>query len=115
MKTVRLDVKNIPIGRAASEAAKILLGKDSVSFSANKVVEVELVIENIEDIALDTKKISKKAYFKHSGYLGNLKTIKAQDLIDKDPKSYFKAVVAGMLPNNRLKKPRLKKIKFKGS
>jgi len=112
MKTVRINVKGKTPGRAASEAAKVLIGKDEVSYSPNRIPDVELIIENIDHLSLEPQKITKKTYYKHSGYLGKLKTIKAQTLIDKDIQGYFKKVVSGMLPNNKLKTARLKRIKF---
>jgi len=112
MKTVKINVKGKTLGRAASEAAKVLIGKDELSYSPNKIPDVELIIENVKLLTFEPKKAIKKTYYKHSGYLGKLKTMKAQTLIEKDPQSYFKKVVSGMLPNNKLKVARLKRMKF---
>jgi large subunit ribosomal protein L13 len=110
--TKTIDVDGMPLGRAASNVARELMGKEEVGFAPNKTPNILIEIKNIEKIKIaDSKKIKKK-YFSHSGYLGNLKSKRMGDFLDKSPQDLFLKVVAGMLPRNKLRGNRLAKIKF---
>lgn len=111
MKT--LDAKNNSLGRVASEAAKMLMGKDSASYQANVVVDEKVQIINASKIKLEPKKLKQKVYQKYSGYPGGLKEQTMEVMIAK--KGYgeiFKKAVYGMLPANRLRKLRMKNLEI---
>lgn len=112
MKEITFDLKGKSVGRAASEVAKILMGKNEVDFSPNKVSPVTIKIKNAGLLKMDISKMYKKKYYYHSGYLGNLREVPLKEEFEKSPNEFFVKVLGGMLPRNRLKKPRLSQVKF---
>lgn len=112
MKQLNYDVQGMSIGRAASEVAKMLMGKDDLDFARNRVPDVQIHILNCEKLALDPKGQIKKIYYRHSGYLGNLKSRSQKEIFENSPKALFMSVLGGMLPNNKLKTYRIKKVIF---
>lgn len=111
MKEVKLDLKNKPLGRAAVEVANVLIGKDQVDYAPNKIPEVFVVLQNLEEVSLDPKKLFNEKYYSHSGYLGSLKEMTLEKMWDKDKLALFKKVVMGMLPKNKLAAERIKRIR----
>tara|TARA_B100000508_G_scaffold60333_1_gene47129 strand:- start:171058 stop:171411 length:354 start_codon:yes stop_codon:yes gene_type:complete len=111
--TYTIDATDRPIGRVATEAATILLGKNTPEFAKNVVAPVALTIENVEKLKISEKKRTQKEYQRYSGYPGGLKIQSLQDLIDK--KGYEEAMrkaIYGMLPGNKLRAQRMKRVTF---
>jgi len=111
--TYTIDATDRPIGRVATEAAVILLGKNSPEFAKNAVAPVQLTIENADKLKISEKKRSQKDYQRFSGYPGGLKIQSLQDLINK--KGYeevLRKAVYGMLPGNKLRAERMKRLSF---
>ncbi|MCX6784971.1 MAG: 50S ribosomal protein L13 [Candidatus Komeilibacteria bacterium] len=104
------DAKNKIAGRLASQVAKLLIGKDQVSFESNKVAAVKAKVINITELKFTGKKMDQKKYYRHSGYLGNLRTSNLKTVWQKDPKKVFQQIVSGMLPKNKLRSLRLKNL-----
>ncbi len=111
MKEIKIDVTAIPFGRAASQTARILMGKNKVDFAYNKVTDDFVVIENIEKIKIVESKAN-NLYYRHSGYIGNLKSKKLSEIATNDLKGFFTSVVKKMLPDNKLRKSRLKRLRI---
>ena len=63
------------------------------------------------DVVLTGRKWDKKNYYRHSGYIGGLKTITAKKLLEKKPEDLVRIAVKGMLPKNRLGSKLFKKLK----
>jgi large subunit ribosomal protein L13 len=112
MKEHTLDVTDIPFGRAASEVAKVLLGKNRPNFAPNIVTDEIIYVENLDKIKIPATKIRNK-YYRHSGYLGNLKTTTLGERVEKDLPGFFRSTVKGMLPDNKLREARLKRLKIR--
>lgn len=110
---MEIDAKNQKLGRLASKIALILQGKNKASFSPEKEGEEEVIVKNVDKISIDKKKLENKVYWRHSGYPGGLKKITLKELFEKDPREVLKRAVWGMLPKNKLRKRRIKKLKFK--
>lgn len=108
-----IDAKNKSLGRLASEIAKILQGKNKADFGPEKEGTEIVEIENVEKIKIPIAKLQKKIYYRHSGYPGGIKKITMEELIKKDPKEHLKKAVFGMLPSNKLRKKRIKRLRFK--
>ena len=64
-----------------------------------------------EKIVLTGRKLEEKNYYRHSGYIGGLKTISAKELIEKRPEDLIRFAVKGMLPKNKLGRQIFKKLK----
>lgn len=111
MKEHKINVEGMPFGRAASQVAKILMGKNKADFAYNKVTDDIVIIENIEKIKIAESKMN-NLYFSHSGYIGNLITKKLSEIAANDIKGFFTSVVKKMLPDNRLRKSRINRLKF---
>lgn len=111
MNELQIDAKQRPIGRVASEVAMILNGKMDVEYQFNKVPDVIVTVSNLKDVNIDSSKKSNE-YYRHSGYPGALKSKTLGEIFDDNPQELFLMMVKRMLPDNRLRKGKLKKIKF---
>ena len=111
-QTIKLDAKNQSMGRLASKIAMCLMGKNSPSYQqhidAGDIVEVE----NASQMKFTGNKLQNKEYHHHTGYVGNLKTIKLKDLFPAKADLLLKKCVLGMLPKNRLRNEMIKRLKI---
>ena len=99
-----LDAKDKKIGRVASEAAKILMGKNSPEFARNVVPAVKVEIVNASKADISEKKKNTRFHITYSGYPGGQKRELLGKLIErKGTAEAFKRAVKGMLPDNKLK------------
>lgn len=112
-KVIKLDAAKSTAGRLASQSAKILIGKHKKYYQANEDFGDFVQIININKLNFSGKKLKQKKYYKVSGYLGGIKSEILENLIKKDPGSLFKKIVYNMLPNNKLRKSRLKRLMIK--
>ena len=109
--THTIDAKGKKLGRIASQAAKILMGKSTPDYAKNKVASVKLVIENASKADINSKKLETTIYKAYSGYPGGLKeeTMK-QVIARKGYAEIFQDAIYGMLPNNKLRAPSMKNL-----
>jgi large subunit ribosomal protein L13 len=107
-----IDATGKALGRLASQIAIFLQGKQKPNFDPSKDMGDFVIVKNVEKIKFTGKKIKKKKYYFHSGYLGGLKELSLEEVFKKDPKKVLKMAVSGMLPKNRLGKRMLKRLKF---
>lgn len=108
-----IDIANKPLGRAASEVASALIGKGEVSYLPNKLIAYNVVAVGVEKIKISQAKLSSRVYYRHSGYPGALKEETMSDRAKKGLDKLFVETVKRMLPDNKMRKPRLKKLLFK--
>lgn len=106
-----VDADGIVLGRLASEIANIVRGKYKPYFTPHLDTGDFVVVINAEKVVLTGKKLTDKIYYRHSGYIGNLKAISAGKLLKKDPEKIVLHAVRGMLPKNRLGRKLLTKVK----
>lgn len=105
-----LDAQGQKLGRIASEAAKILMGKNTPDFQPHVVSGHKVKITNASLVDLAPVKME-KGYKRYSGYPGGQKVEKRGKLIDrKGHAAIFEKAVYGMLPANRLRKPLMKNL-----
>ena len=104
------DASGEILGRFASKIAKILQGKHKVNYVPYLDNGDYVVVINASKIRLTGKKIKTKKYTKYSGYPGGLKVINFQTLFKKDPTEVIRHAVSGMLPKNKLRDERLKRL-----
>lgn len=110
-KLYTLDATGQSLGRIASEAASILLGKKSPHYKQNEVLPVEVVITNASKLAMNEKRIAGKAYTHYTGYPGGLRTTSLAMLIEKKGVGEaLRKAVDGMIPRNKLRKERMKRL-----
>lgn len=109
-RSYAIDASGKRLGKVATEAARVLIGKDTVSFVKNVPTEVTVTITNASKMDINEKKTG-EIYQSYSGYPGGLKS----ETLDHLGKrlgfgEVLRRTIGGMLPNNKLKKPRLKNL-----
>ncbi len=111
MKEHVIDATQKKIGRVATEAAVLLMGKNNPDYQANVCADVRVVISNVSKADIDEKKRLQKTYKQYSGYPGGLKEPRMQQVIEKHGYTkLFEKAVYGMLPNNRLRARMMKNL-----
>lgn len=99
-----IDATGKILGRVASEAAKVLRGKDEPSFERHILNTTKVQIVNASKLKLDPKKLISSDYVRYTGYPGGLKQLKLQQLIAKKGYSEpLRLAIYGMLPANKLR------------
>lgn len=106
-----VDASGKTLGRLASEVAYRLRGKHKPEYTPHVDTGDYIVVVNAEKIAVTGNKASDKMYHHHTGYIGNMKSISFEKLIDKAPERVIEKAVKGMLPKNRLGRAMIKKLK----
>ena len=106
-----IDAANKPLGRVATEAAKLLRGKHKPTFTPNIDMGDHVIILNCKDAILTGNKLNQKVYRHHSGYIGGMKEVSAKVMLEKNPEKAMMLAVKGMLPHNSLGKQSLKKLR----
>lgn len=107
-----IDAQGKSLGRLASEIAILLQGKHKPDFAPHKDIGDFVIVKNFEKVKFTGKKLKKKKYFRHSGYLGGLKEETLEELLKKDPFLVLRKAVLGMLPKNKLRKKMIKRLKL---
>ena len=106
-----VDAEGAILGRLASQVAAALRGKNNPLYTPHADLGDSVVVINAEKIVLTGRKMDQKNYYRHSGYIGGLKTITAKKLIEKRPEDVIRFAVKGMLPKNSLGRRLYKKLK----
>jgi len=106
-----VDADGAILGRLASEVAARLNGKHNPMYTPHVDTGDSVVVINAAKIRMTGRKWDQKNYYRHSGYIGGLKTITARKLLEKRPEALVTQAVRGMLPKNRLGRKMLKKLK----
>lgn len=106
-----VDAQDEVLGRLASTVAARLRGKHNPLFTPHVDTGDWVIVINADKVVLTGRKWEKKHYYRHSGYIGSLKTITARKLLEKRPEDLVRFAVKGMLPKNRLGKKLFKKLK----
>ena len=106
-----VDADDRVLGRLAAAIAKVLMGKHKPTFHPAVDTGDFVVVTNAKKIKLTGNKLQDKKYHKHSGYPGGLKTMNYEEFIEKHPIRVIKKAVKGMMPANKLREGRLKRLK----
>ncbi len=106
-----VNAEGAVLGRLASQVAAALRGKNNPLYTPHADLGDSVVVINAEKIVLTGRKMDQKNYYRHSGYIGGLKTITAKKLIEKKPEDVIRFAVKGMLPKNSLGRRLYKKLK----
>ena len=105
------DADGAVLGRLASTIASRLRGKHNPLFTPHVDTGDWVVVINADKVTLTGRKMDQKQYYRHSGYIGGLKTITAKKLMEKKPEDLIRSAVKGMLPKNRLGRKLFRKLK----
>jgi large subunit ribosomal protein L13 len=106
-----VDADGKTLGRLATEIARRLRGKHKAIYTPHVDTGDYIVVINAEKIRVTGNKTKDKMYYKHSGYIGGLKAINFEDLIQKAPERVLETAVKGMLPKNILGRAMFRKLK----
>jgi len=106
-----VDAQDAVLGRLATSVASCLRGKHNPLFTPHVDTGDWVIVVNADKIKLTGRKWEQKTYYRHSGYIGGLKSITAKKLLEKNPEDLVRFAVKGMLPKNRLGRKLVKKLK----
>ncbi|MBK1617095.1 50S ribosomal protein L13 [Lamprobacter modestohalophilus] len=106
-----IDAEGKTLGRLASECARRLRGKHKPTYTPHVDTGDFLVIVNAEKVRVTGNKMSDKMYYRHTGYIGNLRSASLEQMLDKHPERVIQFAVKGMLPRNPLGRAMIKKMK----
>jgi large subunit ribosomal protein L13 len=106
-----VDAKGKVLGRLATKLATVLSGKDKPFYSPHVDGGDFVIVLNAKHVLLTGQKREQKMYYRHSGYVGGLKEIKARQMLDTHPDRVIKLAVKGMLPKNKLASRMLSRLK----
>ncbi len=106
-----IDATNKPLGRVATEVAKLLRGKHKPTFTPHIDMGDHVIVLNCKDAILTGNKLNQKLYRRHSGYIGGMKEVSAKVMMDKTPEKAMTLAVKGMLPHNSLGRQMAKKLR----
>ncbi len=108
-----INAENQKLGRLASKIAVILQGKMTAGYNPRLLGKDKVVVENISKLMVTGRKFSDKIYYHHTGYMGHLREKTFQDIFTKAPAKVLRKAVYNMLPKNRLRAQRLKRLTIK--
>lgn len=106
-----IDLKGKTLGRISTEIARILMGKDKVTFSYHRDDGDYVIAINAADIQVTGRKLKQKIYYRHTAWAGHLKSLTLAELMSKDPRKVILHSVKGMVPKNRLRDTRMTRLK----
>ena len=111
-----VDANNKTLGRLSTEIASRLRGKHKPIFTPHVDTGDYIVVINASKIRVTGNKMKDKMYYKHTGYIGNLKSANLSTMLEKSPEKVLIKSVRGMLPKNKLGNVMIKKLRiFSGS
>lgn len=105
------DLKDKVLGRAATEIARLLMGKHKPDYTPHVDGGDYVVVINASQLAVTGNKLNLKKYYRHSNYPGGFKEEILKDKLIQNPAQVVELAVKGMLPKNKLQQPRLRRLK----
>jgi len=106
-----VDADGKTLGRLATEIARRLRGKHKPVYTPHVDTGDYIVVVNAEKVQVTGNKAKGKMYYSHTGYVGGIKSISFEKLIDKKPEMVIERAVKGMLPKNPLGRAMYRKLK----
>lgn len=106
-----IDASSMPLGKLAVVIADKLMGKSKITYTPHIDNGDYVVVTNAKNLVVTGDKMVKKMYHHHSGYPGGIKSLKLEEVIEKDPSRAISEAVKGMLPKNKLSADRLKRLR----
>ncbi len=107
-----IDAKGQTLGRLCSQIAQLLIGKSKVTFSYHRDDGDYVVVTNAADIVTTGRKLKQKIYYRHTPWAGHLKELTLGEMMRKDPRKVIEHGVYGMIPKNKLRDPRMTRLKI---
>jgi large subunit ribosomal protein L13 len=107
-----VDASDKVLGRFASQIARILIGKHKPTYTPHLDCGDFVIVVNADKFRVTGKKLTDKIYYHHSFYPGGLKKVHLGLMLKRFPERVIYHAVSGMLPKNKLRSPRLKRLKL---
>jgi large subunit ribosomal protein L13 len=107
-----LDMTGKNLGRTAAEIAKVLMGKNKTTYAPHIDGGDFVIVLNADKFSVTGKRMTQKMYIRHSGYPGGMKKASMREMLEKHPHRILEHAVSGMLPKNRLRALRMKRLKL---
>lgn len=105
-----VDADGQTLGRLTSQVAAILRGKNKPIFTPSLDTGDYVIVVNAEKIKVTGKKMNQKVYYRHSDYVGGLKSATLKEMMEKKPEDVITHAVRGMLPKGPLGREMIKKL-----
>jgi large subunit ribosomal protein L13 len=93
-----VDATGQTLGRLATRISRTLQGKDKPIYTPHMLTGDYVIVVNASKVRVTGRKTTQKTYYKHSGYVGNLKTYLLKDMLETHPERVIQLAVKGMLP-----------------
>ncbi len=106
-----IDATGQSLGRLARDVAVALQGKGRPTYTPHVLTGDHVVVVNMDKVRITGDKLMQKTYYRHSGYVGNLKSFILRDMLASHPDRVLQLAVKGMLPRNKLGREMLKRLK----
>jgi large subunit ribosomal protein L13 len=106
-----IDATDQVLGRLATKAARLLIGKDKPVFTPYLDSGDHVVVINADKVRMTGNKVEQKVYHSHSGYPGGLKAVPAKRVRESRPEWLVREAIVGMLPKNKLRARRARKLR----
>lgn len=106
-----VDATDLPLGRMASEVARLLRGKHKPTYTPHLDTGDFVIVVNAARVAVTSDKSQSKIYYRHSGFPGGIKAETFESLLERRPQAVVERAVRGMLPKNKLGRKMLRKLK----
>ena len=106
-----IDATGISLGRLARQVAVALQGKDQPTYTPHVITGCHVVVINADKVRITGRKLMQKMYYRHSGYVGNLKSFLMRDMMEERPERVVRLAVKGMLPSNKQGRQMLRRLR----
>ncbi len=106
-----IDATGKSLGRLARDVAVALQGKDKPTYTPHVLTGDHVIVVNMDKVRITGDKLLQKTYYRHSGYVGNLKSFILRDVLEDHPDRVLQLAVRGMLPRNKMGREMLKRLK----
>ena len=106
-----IDAEKAVLGRLASKVASMLKGKHKPAYAPHEDHGDYVVVINAKNLNVTGNKMEDKVFYKHTGYIGNMKKPNLASVMEKNPSFVVMNAVKGMLPKNPLGRSMIKKLK----
>lgn len=111
-----IDATGKPLGRLAVQVADLLRGKNKTTFTPHVDCGDFVIVTNVEKAVLTGKKTEQKFYYHHTGYIGHMKSVRYDELMEKKPELALTLAVKGMIPDNTIGRKALTRLRvYQGS
>ena len=111
-----VDAQDQVLGRLATRVAHVLMGKGKTYFARNLDCGDHVVVINAEKVRVTGNKLTQKTYYRHTGYIGGIKSVGLEKQLQEKPEKVIADAVYGMIPKNKLGRQMLTKLKvYRGS